>query len=91
MLKIVATPQYERDLKKIKKRGLPKKELDEVIKQLAEDKPLPIKNQDHKLKGNFSNLRECHIRPNWLLVYKKDKEILTLVLIGTGTHSDIFG
>ena len=90
MLKISFTKQYLRDLELMKRRQLPKSELDEVIKLLLEEQPLPLKYRDHALKGNFVNYRECHVRPNWLLIYKIDKKILTLVLIRTGTHSDLF-
>jgi mRNA interferase YafQ len=91
MLEIHYTNHYLKDLALIKKRGLPKKELDDIVKLLAEEKPLPEKHKDHQLKGSLSKFRECHIRPDWLLVYKKEKKILTLTLVRTGTHSDIFG
>jgi len=90
MLNISFTNQYLKDLKLMKRRNLPKSELDEVIKLLSEEKPLPPKYNDHPLKGNFIGYRECHIRPNWLLIYKIDKQILTLVLVRTGTHSSLF-
>jgi len=90
MLNLAFTHQYLRDLELMKRRNLPKSELDEVIKLLLEQKPLLPKHKDHPLKGNFAGYRECHIRPNWLLMYKIDKQILTLVLIRTGTHSDLY-
>ena len=90
MLKISFTNQYLKDLELMKRRNLPKSELDAVVKLLSEEKPLPKKYKDHALKGNFAAYRECHIRPNWLLMYKIDKKILTLVLVRTGTHSDLF-
>jgi len=90
MLNISFTNQYLKDLELMKRRNLPKSELDEVVKLLSEEKPLMPKHNDHSLKGNFRGYRECHIRPNWLLIYKIDKQILTLVLIRTGTHSDLF-
>ena len=90
MLKISFTNQYLKDLELMKRRNLPKSELDAIVKLLSEQKPLPPKNKDHPLKGNFTGYRECHIRSNWLLVYKVDKQILTLVLVRTGTHSDLF-
>jgi mRNA interferase YafQ len=90
MLKISFTKQYLKDLELMKRRHLPKSELDEVVKLLSEEQPLLPKHKDHGLKGIFSGYRECHIRPDWLLIYKKDKQILTLVLIRTGTHSDLF-
>ena len=90
MLKISFTNQYLKDLELMQRRNLPKSELDEVVKLLSEDKPLLPKHNDHPLKGAFKGYRECHIRPDWLLIYKKDKQMLTLVLIRTGTHSDLF-
>jgi len=90
MLKISYTNQYLKDLELMKRRKLPKSELDVVVKLLLEQKPLPPKHKDHQLKGNFAGYRECHIRPNWLLIYKIDENVLTLVLIRTGTHSDLF-
>jgi len=90
MLKISFTNQYLKDLELMKRRNLPKSELDAVVKLLSEEKPLPKKYKDHPLKGNFASYRECHIRPNWLLMYKIDKQILTLVLVRTGAHSDLF-
>ena len=89
MLKISFTNQYLKDLALMKRRNLPKSELDEVVKLLSEEKPLSSKHKDHALKGNFIGYRECHIRPDWLLIYKIDKRILTLLLIRTGTHSDL--
>ena len=90
MLKISFTNQYLKDLELMRRRNLPKSELDAVVKLLSEEKTLPSKYKDHVLKGNFTGYRECYIRPNWLLMYKIDKQILTLVLIRTGTHSDLF-
>ena len=90
MLKISFTNQYLKDLELMKRRRLPKSELDEVIKLLSQAQPLPPKYHDHPLKGKFMAYRECHIRPDWLLIYKIDKKVLTLVLIRTGTHSDLF-
>ena len=90
MLNISFTNQYLKDLELMKRRNFPKSELDDVVKLLSEEKPLLPKHNDHPLKGNFIGYRECHIRPNWLLLYKIDKQILTLVLVRTGTHSDLF-
>ena len=90
MLKISFTNQFLKDLELLKRRNLPKSELDEVVELLSEERSLLPKHKDHALKGNFTGYRECHIRPNWLLVYKINKQILALVLIRTGTHSDLF-
>ncbi len=64
--------------------------LAEVIDTLAAGKPLPEKNRDHQLSGNFGSCRECHITPDWLLIYRIDGEKLILVLVATGSHSDLF-
>ena len=90
MLKIAFTNQYLKDLELLKRRNFPKSELDAVVKLLSEQKCLPPKHKDHALKGDFAGYRECHIRSNWLLMYKIDKQILLLVLVRTGTHSDLF-
>ena len=90
MLEIAFTNQYLKDLELMKRRNLPKSELDEIVKLLSEEQPLLPKHKDHALKGNFAGYRECHIRSNWLLVYKINKQILTLVLVRTGSHSDLF-
>ena len=91
MRQIVFTSQYKRDLKLALRRNLPEEKLNEVIKLLATDQPLPAANKDHALKGEFRSFRECHILPNWLLMYRKDDLQLQLVLIRTGTHADLFG
>lgn len=75
----------------MKKRGLDISELDEVVDILRLGKKLSEKYRDHALSGEFSGFRECHIRPNWLLVYLIEDDVLTLTLVDTGTHSDIFG
>jgi len=90
MLKISFTNQYLKDLELMKRRNLPKSELDVVVKLLSEEIQLPKKYKDHALKGNFTGYRECHIRNNWLLMYKVDMQTLTLLLVRTGTHSDLF-
>jgi mRNA interferase YafQ len=91
MYSIYRTSRYRKDLKTI---AYNKKLVDEigvVVALLSEnDTPLPEKYNDHQLKGRFVEFRECHIRPNWLLVYKKTKEDLILALIRTGTHSELF-
>ena len=72
------------------KRNLPIEELDIVIKFLSEDGSLPEKYKDHDLSGNWSGFRECHIRPNWLLIYKVSNNNLILTLSRTGSHNDLF-
>ena len=90
MLNISFTRQYLKDLELMKRRNLPKSELDGVVKLLSEEQPLLSKHKDHGLKGNLLGFRECHIRPDWLLIYKIDKQSGMLSLTRTGTHSDLY-
>ena len=64
--------------------------LSDILKKLAKGEPLPPKNRDHPLTGDFDGCRECHITPDWLLVYERAEEELILYLTRTGTHSDLF-
>ena len=89
MLKISFTNQYLKDLDLMKRRNLPKSELDEVVKFLSEGQPLLPKHKDHPLKGDRRGYRDCHIKDDWVLIYKINKGVLTLILSETGTHSDI--
>lgn len=84
------TGQFKKDLKQAKKRGLDLQDLFAVIELLANDQPLPEKNRDHGLHGDYIGYRECHISPDWLLIYQKDTEIRIITLYRTGTHSDLF-
>jgi len=88
--KIIPTARFRKDVKTAAKRGLPLCRLEEIIDQLASGTPLPERNHDHALTGTFTGYRECHILPDWLLIYRMDNEILTLLLHRTGTHSDLF-
>lgn len=92
MLKLEFTGQFKKDYKLAVKRGFDIQELEKVIKLLREEIPLPPKYTDHKLSDSrkYKNMRECHIEPDWLLVYQKDKGNLILKMIRTGTHSDLF-
>ena len=87
---IQATRQYDKDVKLAKKRGLDVNKLIEVVCKLANDEVLPVQNRDHALTGNYAGHRECHISPDWLLIYKKAEEIKLITLIRTGSHSDLF-
>jgi mRNA interferase YafQ len=91
MRKIFFTSQYKKDLKLALKRDLSEEKLNEVIFMLATDTPLPDSNHDHPLKGEYKGNRECHIQPDWLLIYSKEDSLNLLSLIRTGTHSDLFG
>jgi mRNA interferase YafQ len=88
MLKIHRTSQFKKDFKKAVKSGKQIQLLVEIIEKLAKKETLPQKNKDHNLSGNYTNFRECHIQPDWLLIYKYDDE--TLNLTRTGSHSDLF-
>ena len=88
MLKVRDSGQFKKDYKKCVKRGLDMEQLKSVVKTLAIPEQLDIKNKDHSLSGNYSGFRECHILPDWLLVYRYNGEYLELVR--TGSHSDLF-
>ena len=84
------TTKFQRDLKHVHKRGYDISLLTAIIKKLAAGESLPEKNRDHELSGNFAGCRECHVTPDWLLVYEIADEALILYLTRTGTHSDLF-
>lgn len=92
MRTIKFTGQYKKDLKLARKRHLPEEKLNDIIFKLANDVELPDSNRDHALSGDYVGTRECHILPNWLLIYSKDdsETIKIITLIRTGTHSDLF-
>ena len=87
---IIVTNQFKKDYKQAMKRGLEIELLDEIIRILGKGEKLPEKNKDHALTGNWTGFRECHIKPNWLLIYKLEDNVLVLTLSRTGTHSDLF-
>ena len=90
MLKVVTTKQFEKDFALAKKRGKKMEKLKEVLNFLVAKEGLPPKYKDHSLVGNYINHRECHIEPDWLLLYKVDSEEEKLYLTRTGSHSDLF-
>ncbi len=90
MYEIKPTRRFQKDLKRIQKRGYDLELLTGVIKILASGETLAAKYKDHALSGNFSGCRECHITPDWLLIYEVDGTELILYLTRTGTHSDLF-
>ena len=90
MYTVKPTKKFSKDLKRDEKRGYEIDLLTEVIKKLAAGEKLEEKHQDHPLKGNYNGCRECHITPDWLLIYKISKVKLILYLTRTGTHSDLF-
>ena len=90
MLELILSNHFKKDLKLAKKRGYNLELLNEVVETLQKEEPLPEKNRDHSLTGDYVGFRECHIQPDWLLVYRVDGEELLLFLSRTGTHSDLF-
>jgi len=89
--KIRPTKSFKRDLKNVRRRGYDLRLLTAVIQTLAAGKPLAEKHKDHTLSGVWSKYRECHITPDWLLIYKLENDVLVLTLTRTGAHSDLFG
>ena len=90
MLNLYTTGQFRKDEKLVRKRGFDISLLKTVIQTLMEEKPLNPKHKDHPLIGNYAGFRECHILPDWLLIYAVDKERLILTASRTGTHTDLF-
>lgn len=84
------TSRFKKDLRKVIKQGYDPNLMDKVVSLLAAGKPLPEKHKDHALTGRWSGFRECHILPDWLLIYKIERDILILALVQTGSHSDLF-
>ena len=87
-LEIITTNQFSRDVKRIRKQGLEEKKLTQVVRLIQDKKNLPKRCRDHRLKGNWKYHRECHIEPDWLLIYRTTNEFLFLER--TGSHSDLF-
>jgi mRNA interferase YafQ len=90
MYKIVATNNFKNDVKRCKKRGYDIEKLEQVIDLLSQTGTLPPKYKPHKLTGNFAEHMECHIQPDWLLIWKQNDIELILLFTNTGTHSDLF-
>ncbi|WP_302594257.1 type II toxin-antitoxin system YafQ family toxin [uncultured Megasphaera sp.] len=90
MLKVRYSTQFKKDFKRAKKRGLPLHELKAVIEQLTSEKSLAPKHRDHALAGKYAAFRECHILPDWLLIYRIDHDVMEFIAQRTGTHSDLF-
>lgn len=90
MYEIIPLNSFRRDLKTAIKRGYDISLLEEIVDKLANGEELPERNRDHALSGNYKGCRECHIKPDWLLIYQISGEELILYLTRTGTHSDLF-
>jgi mRNA interferase YafQ len=89
MLNVVFKSRFKKDLKKLKSSYRNEEDLLAVIDRLANNEPLEPKNRDHNLIGDYAGCRECHINPDWLLVYRKTET--DLILVRTGSHSELFG
>lgn len=88
MLQVIARKSFKKDVELAKKRGKNLNKLKTIMQDLIEEKTLPHKNRDHPLIGNYMGRRECHIEPDWLLIYKLEPS--TIIFERTGTHSDLF-
>ena len=87
---VIPTSKFKKELKKMKMRGFDVTLLKNVVKKLANGESLPIKKNAHRLSGSYSDYYECHIKPDWLLIYQFIDDKLILSLVRTGTHSDFF-
>ena len=88
MLKPNTLNRFEKDIKKAQKRGKNLKKLKSIIDMLADEIVLPAKNRNHKLQGEYNDHWECHIEPDWLLIYRKTET--EIIFVRTGTHADLF-
>lgn len=89
MLTLAVTGQFRKDYKRLKKRGCDMSLLAEVIDALLAEEPLQERCRDHSLSGNYAGFRECHVRPDWLLIYSVDRGRLILTASRTGTHAEL--
>ena len=87
----ITTKGFRKDLRRLQKSGYDLEKLETAIDILVSGEALPLVYFDHSLQGELKGRRECHIGPDWLLVYKKDRKALILLLLRTGTHRDTFG
>ncbi|MCB9983892.1 MAG: type II toxin-antitoxin system YafQ family toxin [Rhodospirillales bacterium] len=90
MYKSTRTTQFRRDAKRCKKRNKPQKKFEDIHELLISGIPLPPKNKDHALAGNWAGHHECHIEPDWLLIYRINEEEKTIEYIRMGSHADMF-
>ena len=90
MLQIKSGNTFKKDIKTLLKRKYDFQKLQHVVSLLAKQKTLPLKYKEHNLSGEYSKYQECHIEPNWILIYKIEEETNSLYLFRTGTHSDLF-
>lgn len=90
MYKVKFTNKFKKSYKEMKKSGYDLNLLEEIISKLSQGLPLESKHRVHMLSGNFTEYHECHIKPDWLLIYLIEDDILTLTMVDTGSHSDLF-
>ena len=90
MLTSQETTRFRRDLRRMRRRGKDVQKLQTIVRLLVQEQPLAPRHRDHPLVGDWLGYRDCHIEPDWLLIYKIDREKATLTLARTGTHSDLF-
>lgn len=88
--RLILTGKFKKSLKLAKKRGLNLSLMDSIVSTLQQGLPLEEKFRDHELKGKYKGFRECHVQPDWLLIYLIENDILTLTLVDTGSHADLF-
>lgn len=88
--RLIVLPRFDKDVRRCISRGYNIQELKNIIDKLINDEALPKRCRPHKLVGNYNGCWECHIRPDWLLVWKQNDEEMTLIMTRTGTHSDLF-
>lgn len=91
-LKIQFDKKFKKDYKRVLKRGCKREQLEAVLELLVAEKALPAKYRDHALTDsrNYKGMRECHINPDWLLIYKIEKDLLIVRVVRTGSHADLF-
>ena len=87
---LVLTNKFKKSLRLARKRGLDILKLEYVVDTLLQGMPLEAKYHDHELKGKYSGFRECHIQQDWLLIYLIEEDVVTLTLVDTGSHADLF-
>ena len=90
MFRFITTNRFEKDYKLMQRRGKETNKLDAIMRKLVHGEALDMKYKDHALKGDYKDRRECHIEPDWLLVYKIDKNEKAIIFERTGSHADIF-
>jgi mRNA interferase YafQ len=84
------TNRFKKSYKRMVKRGVDPDKLESVLNTLCTGKPLQNKHKEHNLSGNYSGYTECHIQPDWILIYKRIEETRSIIFTDTGTHSDLF-